>query len=54
MHWENRTFILPEIPGGYTWDMEIATSEGIVYSGTGNSLFMEGRSVAVLVANKKK
>ena len=54
MHWENRTFVLPEIPGGYTWEMEISTAEENTFTAKGNTLSMIGRSVAVLVANKKK
>ena len=54
MHWENRTFVLPEIPGGYTWEMEISTAEENTFTAKGNTLSTIGRSVAILVANKKK
>ena len=54
MHWEDRTFVLPEIPGGFTWEPEITTSEDNTFKADGNTLSMVGRSVAILVANKKK
>ncbi len=54
MHWEDRTFVLPEIPGGYTWEMEISTAEENTFTAKGNILSMIGRSVAILVAEKKK
>ncbi len=52
MHWDEREFVLPKIPGNYTWVLEIGTSEEITFTKVKSTVNMIGRSVAVLIAKK--
>ena len=52
MHWERRDFVLPDIPGKCEWVMSVGTSDEIKFSKAKNTVHMDGRSVAILVAKR--
>ena len=50
MHWEERDFILPNLPVKHEWIFSLATSDECSFAKMKNTVHMIGRSVAVFVA----
>ena len=50
MHWEERDFILPNLPVKHEWIFSLATSDECSFAKVKNTVHMIGRSVAVFVA----
>ena len=52
MHWEHKRQVLPELPDGLKWKLELATTPKDNFYEDSRTMLMIGRSVAVFVAVK--
>ena len=52
MHWEEREFILPTVPGKHEWELTISTDEEAKLNKMKETISLIGRSVAILVAKR--